>query len=231
MQKLVLFDVDGTLLNTLGAGRAAMVTAMRAVYGETGPVDDYDFHGKTDPAIVRELLRAAGCTDGRIESGFEQLWRLYYLELEKELAARDGRVFVYAGVRELLEWVSRDQRFVAGLVTGNMEPGAWQKLRACGLEGRFRFGAFGSDSERREDLPPLAADRAAEILGRPFRLEDAVVVGDTPADIHCARANSARVLAVATGRHTLNDLAGHGPDALVADLADTDLIVRFLGDG
>ncbi len=227
---LILFDVDGTLINTLGAGRSAMMTAMQAVYGETGPMDDFDFHGKTDPEIVRSLLRATGRSDEDVDRGLGRLWERYYRELEKELAVRDGRVFALAGVVALLDRLAGDDRFRSGLVTGNMERGAWHKLGACGLADRFGFGAFGSDSEHREDLPPIARDRAEATLGLSFRLEEAVVVGDTPEDIRCARASGARVLAVATGRHTIAELAAHEPDAVVPDLSDTDGVMRILLD-
>lgn len=228
---LVLFDVDGTLINTRGAGRAAMITSMRAVYSETGPIDSFDFHGKTDPEIVRGLLRAAGRSDEVVEQGLACLWERYYQELESELAARNGKMFTLTGVVDLLDRLEADARFRMGLVTGNMERGARHKLAACGLADRFLFGAFGSDSERREDLPPIARDRAESALGMAFRIEDAVVVGDTPQDIRCARASGAHVLAVATGRHTTEDLAAHAPDAVLEDLADTDEVMRILLDG
>jgi phosphoglycolate phosphatase-like HAD superfamily hydrolase len=228
--RLLLFDIDGTLVNTLGAGRSAIFTAMTEVYGETGPIDGFRFHGKTDPAIVRGLLRAAGHGDTWIERGFDRLWERYYEELENELAARDGRVFTYPGVTDLLERLGSDDRFCLGLVTGNMERGAWQKLRACGLDDHFGFGAFGSDSEHREDLPPLARDRAEASLGRSFVLGEAIVVGDTPEDINCARVSGARVLAVATGRNSIDELAEHNPDAVVSDLSDTNLVMRILSD-
>ena len=228
--RLLLFDIDGTLVNTLGAGRAALASAMRSVYGETGPIDSFDFHGRTDPAIVRGLLRAVGWPDAEIEARFEATWETYLGALDRELAGRDGRVHTYPGVRELLDVIEGDRRFATGLVTGNMEDGAWRKLQACGLAGKFIFGAYGSDSERREDLPPLARDRAQREYGRPFDLRTAVVVGDTPEDIRCARANGTRVLAVSTGRHTVEELRDHDPDALFEDLSDTTRVIRVLAD-
>jgi len=229
--RLLLFDIDGTLLNTLGAGKAALEVAMLSVYGETGPIESFDFHGRTDPAIVRGLLRSAGWADPEIEAGFDATWETYLQALDGQLAARDGRVRPYAGVAELLGAIEGDARFAAGLVTGNMEGGARRKLEAAGLAGRFGFGAYGSDSERREDLPPLARDRAESAYGRAFDMETAFVVGDTPEDIRCARANGARVLAVATGRHSVDELRKHQPDAVFEDLSDTSRVVRVLADG
>jgi phosphoglycolate phosphatase-like HAD superfamily hydrolase len=228
--RLVLFDIDGTLVNTLGAGKAALESAMLSVYGETGPIESFDFHGMTDPAIVRGLLRAAGWPDTEIEAGFEATWRAYLEMLDRELLGRDGRVHPYPGVVGLLDAVEADARFAPGLVTGNMEGGARRKLQACGLAGRFDFGAYGSDSENREELPPIALDRAEREYGRPFELRSAIVVGDTPEDIRCARANGARVLAVSTGRHTVEELRDHDPDVVLENLSNTSRVMQVLAD-
>ncbi|MBT8462003.1 MAG: HAD hydrolase-like protein [Gemmatimonadetes bacterium] len=228
--RLVLFDIDGTLVNSMGAGKAALESAMLSVYGETGPIAEFDFHGRTDPAIVRGLLRAVGWPDEEIEAGFDATWVAYLAALDRELAKRDGQVRPISGVRELLDAIAEDARFAPGLVTGNMEGGARRKLGAAGLAGRFGFGAYGSDSERREDLPPLARERAQVRYDRSFDMSAAVVVGDTPEDIRCARANGARALAVSTGRHTVAELSEHAPDAVVEDLSDTSRVVRMLAD-
>ena len=230
MARALLFDIDGTLVDSLGAGRAALTRAMIQVYGETGPIEGFDFHGRTDPSIVRDLLRARGKTNPWIEARFPTLWPAYYKHLDQELADRDGQVSVFAGVRPLLDRLIADERFVIGLVTGNMEEGAWRKLRAAGISEVFEFGAFGSDSGRRADLPPLAVARASERFGERFRVVEAVVIGDTPEDIKCARASGARVLAVATGRHEPAELRSHRPDAVVEDLSDTEEIVRILAE-
>ena len=228
--RLVLFDIDGTLVNSMGAGKAALEIAMLTVYGETGPIASFDFHGRTDPAIVRGLLRAVDWTDEEIEAGFEATWDSYLAALDRDLAERDGQVRTLPGVIELLEAIEGDERFAPGLVTGNMEGGARRKLRAAGLGGRFGFGAYGSDSEWREDLPPVARERAQRWYGRRFEMQTAIVVGDTPEDIRCARANGARALAVSTGRHSVEELQEHGPDAVFENLSDTSRVVRMLAD-
>lgn len=228
--RLLLFDIDGTLVDAVGAGKAALDSAMRQVYGETGPIEAFEFHGKTDPAIVRGLLRAAEWSDADIEDGFDATWAAYLDALDGELERRDGKVRPFPGVEHLLRALKGDTRFAPGLVTGNMEGGASLKLGAAGLGGRFRFGAFGSDSESRDELPPIARDRAEREYGRSFDLADAVVVGDTPDDIRCARANGARVLAVSTGRHTVEDLREYEPDAVFESLNDTSRVLRMLTD-
>jgi len=228
--RLLLFDIDGTLLNTAGAGRSALGRAMLEVFGETGPLDDFEFDGRTDPAIVRGLLRSNGRDDGWIDARVEGLWGRYCEELDGELARRDGEVAACAGVPDLLNALTAREDVTLGLVTGNVEGGAWRKLRACGLEGHFRFGAFGSDSELREELPPIAVARAGSGSGRRFGIEDCLVIGDTPEDIRCARACGARVLAVATGRYGLDELRTHGPDAALPDLAGERVVLDILGN-
>lgn len=228
--RLLLFDIDGTLLDTKGAGRAALRTALRVTCGETGPIDSFDFHGKTDPGIVRALLRAAGWEDREVDERLDDLWPTYLRELERELASRDGRVTPYPGVTELLDRLRADPRFALALVTGNVARGAWRKLGAAGLEDHFEYGAFGSDSEHRDALPPLALQRASRRLGRRVAPEDAWVIGDTPEDIRCARSSEIPVLAVATGRHRPEELHRHGPDHVFPDLGSIDAVLEALAE-
>ena len=230
MNRLILFDIDGTLVNTLGAGRAAIGTAITEVYGETGPLDDFDFRGRTDPSIVRGLLRSVGWKDESIDSSMPSVWNLYYERLEDELARLANAVDVYPGVPRLLDELEEHGGYAIGLVTGNMEEGANRKLAACGLAHRFAFGAYGSDSERREILPPVALERAQSLLGRTFDMTEAVVIGDTPEDIRCARANGARVICVATGRHSEDDLAAYDPDAIFGDLSNTGEVMSRIAE-
>ncbi len=218
MRKLLLFDIDGTLLDTQGAGRAALGSAMVDVYGETGPIDEFSFHGKTDPAIVRALLRAAGRPDQEIDAGLQALWLAYIDYLDDELASRTDILAICAGVTDLLAAAGAAGDLALGLVTGNVEAGAWRKLRACGLDGNFGVGAFGSDSEHREHLPPIAMERAHASLGITFRPDTVIVIGDTPEDVRCARSSGVTAVAVASGRYTGEELAEHRPDYLFETL-------------
>jgi phosphoglycolate phosphatase-like HAD superfamily hydrolase len=216
--KLVLFDVDGTLITASGAGRRALDRALREVYGTAGPIDSYDFRGGTDPQIVRDLLTLAGVEDRAIAAGEAALYRRYAELLEVEVGDGSG-VTLYPGVRELVEALAARADAVVGLLTGNIEAGARIKLRSTGLWPRFRLGAYGSDHADRTRLPRVAAERAEALVGRSFGGPDTVIIGDTPRDIGCARAFGARAIAVATGWHTAEDLAAHAPDDVFADFS------------
>lgn len=217
--KLVLFDIDGTLLSASGAGRRALDHAMRDVYGTAGPIDSYDFRGGTDPQIIRDLLGRAGLDETAIRAGEATVYRRYEALLEEEIGDGHG-VSVYPGVRELVRTLAARDDVVVGLLTGNIEAGARIKLRPTGLWPFFRLGAYGSDHADRTQLPPVAASRAERLVGRVFRGPDTVIIGDTPRDIGCARAFGAVAIAVATGWHSLEDLAAHRPDHAFPDFSD-----------
>ena len=221
---LVLFDIDGTLLHSAGVGRAAITSAMVAVYGTPGPIDELPFDGMTDPQIVRTLLRAAGLPDAEITEGLAGLWTEYTARLGDEIAERRAQMRPAPGVPELLD-VLEEGGATLGLVTGNIEAGAEGKLSAVGLWGRFPFGAFGCDDADRNALPPIALERAFRHTGRRYASSRAWVVGDTPHDIACARASELPVLAVATGRFSVDDLRRAGADAALPSLSDTNRVM------
>lgn len=225
--RLVLFDVDGTLLTARGAGRLAVGRALSAVYGATGPIERYDFRGKTDPQIVFDLMRAAGQEPDEIRRSLEQFYDAYIGELETLLA--DGtRVQLMPGVSELVTALARRDDVLVGLLTGNIERGARVKLRSTGLLPRFALGAYGSDDTDRRRLPSIACARALALTGHRFAFEYVTIVGDTPLDIDCARACGARVVAVATGHHAIEELSACGPDLLYDDFTDVAAVLRAL---
>ena len=226
MPKLVLFDIDGTLLLTAGAGRRAIAAALADEVGEAAVVDRVRFDGKTDPQIVAELLEAAGQTEARESERVARLCRRYLELLALELERPTTRTTVMPGVPELLDRLEARADAVLGLLTGNLERGAALKLRSGGLDpGRFRVGAYGSDAAHRPRLPEIAARRAEPFFGRVPSGAEVVIIGDTPADISCGTAISARALAVATGSYSVADLASYGPHAVFADLSATDEVV------
>ena len=229
--KLVLFDVDGTLLSTDGAARRAFHSTLLDVYGTAGPIETHSFAGKTDPQIARELLTAAGFDAPAIDSGLERLWTGYLARLSAELRAEGHRTAIMPGVPALLRRLEeRAADVTVALLTGNIEPGAALKLGSCGLEHHFAFGAFGSDDERRDRLPRLAVARARERTGHEFRGRDVVVLGDTPSDVSCGRGIGCRAAAVATGPFEAASLVDAGADIVWPTLEDTDAVVDWILD-
>jgi len=226
--KLVLFDIDGTLLLSDGAGRRAIQRALIEVFGTTGPLD-YHFDGKTDPQIVRELMRLAGHGDERIDLGMASLLTRYVECLHEELADRGHRAYTLPGVPQLLDALESKSNVILGLLTGNLEQGARAKLAAVGLDvGRFRIGAYGSDHEHRHELPAIARDRSRGVLGIDVPGERIVVIGDTPADLTCGKSLGASAIGVATGRYSVAQLLEHDPVAAFEDLSDTEAVVRAI---
>jgi phosphoglycolate phosphatase len=169
MHRLVLFDIDGTLLHSHGAGRRAMEAALLETFGTKGsPVYRYD--GKTDRQIVRDLMRGAGFEDAIIDARMSTLLDAYVAGLEREIASPHTRVEALTGVMQLLDALVHRKHCVVGLLTGNLEPGAQHKLTAAGIGfSRFAVGAFGSDHEVRAELPAIAQRRARERVGLHVR--------------------------------------------------------------
>ena len=229
MKRLILFDIDGTILSTNGAATRAFHRALLATYGTAGPIANHPFDGKTDRQIARELLRMAGLDDATITRSFQELWTVYLRALAAELGRPDSRMVVHPGVAELLDRLAQMQEdFVVGLLTGNIEAGATIKLSAVRLEHHFRFGAFGSDSEHREELPAVAVERARALTGQDYRGHDIVIIGDTPADMTCGLGLGVRSLGVATGRYAPDQLKDAGAWSVLTDLGDTDRVLDLL---
>jgi phosphoglycolate phosphatase-like HAD superfamily hydrolase len=219
VKRLVLFDIDGTLLSASGISARCLGEALLEVVGQTGPMHGYDYSGKTDPQIVRELMRGVGRGEEEIERRRPEVLERYARRLEASL--RPEHVRAKPGVPVLLGALERDVRVSLGLLTGNLERCAHTKLAALGLAGRFAFGAFGSDREDRYELPALAVARALEATGRAFAGDEVVIVGDSIHDVLCGRDLGARAVAVATGRTSLAALRSHAPAAALQDLSDT----------
>jgi phosphoglycolate phosphatase-like HAD superfamily hydrolase len=216
MTTVVLFDVDGTLVTTGGAGRRAMRAAFGEVCDAPHALDDVKLGGKTDPMILREGLEVIGrAFDAEL---VERILARYLDRLEAELV-RSAGYKVFDGVHAMLDAVARIEAAV-GLGTGNVERGAYLKLTRGALNERFTFGGFGSDAEDRTELIRAGATRGAARLGLPLEACRVVVVGDTPRDVRAAHGIGAVCLAVATG--------GYGVDAL--ERAGADLVVERLDD-
>jgi len=225
-RKLVLFDIDGTILLTAGAGRRAIVAALAEAVGPSPAFERIRFDGKTDPQIVAEMLEAAGQPEPREPARVRALCERYVGFLARELARPTTRTTVMPGVHALLERLEADAGVVLGLLTGNLAQGAALKLRSGGIAPeRFRVGAYGSDAAHRPDLPPIAASRAEAIFGRVPRGAEVVIIGDTPADVACGAGIEARALGVATGGYSVSDLEACGAHAVFLDLSETDAVL------
>ena len=228
--KIALFDIDGTILWSKGAGRRAMERALIANAGSSGAAD-HRYDGKTDRQIVREAMRHAGFSDGDIDAAMDRVIAGYLTELAVELDRADHGVEVLPGVREVLDALESRDDVVLGLLTGNVVSGAERKLRAVGIDfARFSVGAYGSDGEHRHDLPAIARDRASAHTGRPVSGASCVIIGDTPSDVACGRGIGARAIAVATGHFDVPSLRACDPHAVFADLTDTAAVVRAIVD-
>lgn len=229
--RLVLFDIDGTLLLSDGAGRRAIHRALIEIFGDTGPAD-HRFDGKTDPQIVRELMRSVGHEDAHIDERMEELFARYVVCLREELEDPQHHAAALPGVPELLDVLAQRDDVTLGLLTGNLVDGARAKLQAVGIDPElFRVGAFGTDHELRPHLPEIAQRRARETLGIEVPGSHVVIIGDTPADVECGRGIGARAIGVATGRYSTGELAAHGAVAVFESFVDTDaVVIAILGD-
>ena len=219
MRRLVLFDIDGTLLSAGGVSSQAMVDALVAGFGTAGAAFEYDYSGKTDPQIVRDLLRGAGISDERIDVGMNAVLEDYRRRLDARL--RPEHVRAKPGVEAVVDALAADTRVTLALLTGNIEPCARAKLAPLGLNRHFPFGAYGSDHEDRYRLPEVAVARATAHTGTTFSGEEVVIIGDSVHDVLCGRSLGVRAVAVATGRTSRERLAAERPHALLDDLSDT----------
>jgi phosphoglycolate phosphatase-like HAD superfamily hydrolase len=211
---LYLFDIDGTLVDTGGAGMAALEETTRTIFGDAGPA--LDLAGATDLGIVHGIHAhfQAEPTAQSITAYFE----LYQQRLDWNLSNGGFPYRVIDGAVTLLEHLSKRSDSTLGLLTGNIASGAASKVGYFGLAAFFPFGAYGCDHPDRNRLGPIALARAAAHAGRDFTAEETWVIGDTPKDIACAHAMGARCLAVATGRFTAAELKAHRADRIVESL-------------
>jgi len=228
-RKLVLFDIDGTILITAGAGRRAIMEALASEVENVAAFEGIRMDGKTDPQIVAEMLAAAGQPEPRESPRIQSLCARYVGLLARELERPTTRTTVMPGVRPLLDRLEAEPGVVLGLLTGNLAEGAALKLRSGGIAPeRFRVGAYGSDAAHRPDLPQIAARRAAALFGRVPSGAEVVIIGDTPADVACGAGIDARALGVATGAYSVAELEACGAHAVFQDLRGTDAVLEAI---
>jgi phosphoglycolate phosphatase-like HAD superfamily hydrolase len=225
MKTLLLWDIDGTLTLSGGAGMHALQAGLRREFGVARPLNDIDYAGRTDRWIMRQIFGKAGLPD--TEANLARLLNAYLTELPAALHNPSTRVL--PGVHAALTALAARPHFTQALLTGNVEQGARIKLGHHGLSDYFPFGAFADDGEWRNDLGPVALRRARERLGVEFPPERVFVIGDTPHDIACGKVIGAQTIAVATGQYSMDELHAHRPVKVFPDLSDTAAFLRSVG--
>jgi len=226
MQKrLLLFDIDGTLIHSGGAGIEALKRALKERFKIDDDLHDIEIAGMTDSGIVISILKKhkLPTTNENVAAFLDS----YVHFLSKELPQRKGELL--PGVLDLLQKLKNRKRVVIGLLTGNLSRGARLKLGHYGVWHFFEFGAFADDHHDRNELGAFARNRAKEKHGREFAADEIDVIGDTPRDIACGKALGARTIAVATGTWSREKLADHYPDFLIDDFSDVDRLIDTLG--
>ena len=210
--KLLLFDIDGTLVRLDGAGLRALDKTFFDFFGIKDVVFSINFFGKTDIRIYEEIAEAAGIDNDLLNKNINDIMEKYleYLKIEIEKISVNP---VIEGVYDFLNTASQKQDIILGLLTGNIEYGGYTKIRKWGLFDFFSFGAFGSDSKFRSDLVDIAVNRAKKKYNVPhFEKKEIFVIGDTPLDIKCAKDNGVVSVAVATGKYSVKELSEFNPD-------------------
>ena len=225
--QILLFDIDGTLIRSGGAGKAAMEDALRDEFGTREILDRVSYSGRTDPAIARELLEVHGLEPS--DANVKRLKAAYLRLLPNALQQHGG--IVLPGIRDLLRRLRTQDRVVLGLLTGNLRAGAECKLGHFDLWNYFAFGGFADGIPDRDDVARHAKREVERFLGRDVDSRDVWVIGDTPLDVKCARAIGAKAVAVATGWHTLDELKAAKADWLLRDFEDSIELQREWGVG
>ena len=220
VMKLLLFDIDGTILKTDGLGRRLIEDMLSRLCGRSITAEQVSFSGKTDPQIVQEILLRNGLSARKAAALIPEALTAYVETARRAIAPQ--HIEVLPGVRALIDHLATRDDVQLALLTGNHEITAYCKVEAAGLGGFFPFGAFGSDHADRAELPPIAVRRAHDHTGRPFAGKDVVIIGDSENDVWCGRGIGAFSVAVCTGFTDRATLAAQTPDLLLDDLCDPD---------
>jgi len=227
MAKLLLFDIDGTLIDSHGAGGAAILDAAEEYFGvQRGQLPPLQLAGSTDPAIAMDVF--AMVKRSHTPEAISAFLDLYLAHLQRRLHQEDFSGFMLPGVVPLLDSLREKNDAHLALLTGNVRRGAEIKLTRHSIYDRFIDGAFGCDHHDRDQLGPIALNRLQQATGTPYDIADVIIIGDTPKDIRCAAAFGAKCLAVATGQYSVAELSAHTPWRCVESFADVPAIVDIL---
>ncbi len=224
--RLLLFDIDGTLIHSGGAATRAINRAFEKIYGVQNAMDGIRADGKTEPLILREIFNKHLSRDF-IPDEAENIYKEYVNFLREEIT-KTTNFTIISGIKEMLESVSDKRDIILGIASGNIEKGAQIKLRHSRLDSYFKFGAFGSDSENREVLIRIAILRGSKLYNEGRNYSEVFVIGDTPMDIIHGRAAGAKVLCVATGSYSLGELRKYKPDYSIENYDDIESVVNIL---
>lgn len=222
--KFILFDIDGTLIDSGGAGVRALNLTFEKVFSVPNAFRSISMAGKTDLQILTEGLRLHGIDSAN--GAFSEFFAAYADLLEKTMDA--GRGHVKAGIREALDLLEKTEGFTLGLLTGNIERGARIKLEAFGLAGYFDIGAYGDDDADRNRLLPIAVEKLRNTRALEIDYKNCIVIGDTPRDVECSKPYGAYSIGVATGPYSYDHLEEAGADAVFCDLSDTAGFLNLL---
>ncbi|HED31987.1 MAG TPA: HAD family hydrolase [Prosthecochloris aestuarii] len=226
-KKLVLFDIDGTLLKVSGMNRRTLIDALVSVYGTEGSAGTHNFAGRMDSVIIYEVLQNAGLSRSQITKSFEKVKQIYIDLFRQRAKAED--IELMTGIPSLLDALAARKDILLGLLTGNFEGSGRHKLLLPSINHHFSFGAFADDAWHRNDLPSIAIKRAQQCSGNRFLPEQVVIIGDTEHDIRCAKTINANCIAVATGTYTASSLEKHGADTVFENFSQTaEVIDRIL---
>jgi phosphoglycolate phosphatase len=232
--EMVLFDVDGTLVDTAGAGRFALQNAFIATFGVDAVTSAENnravrFAGMTDPAIIEALATAGGVLPERLGEHYTSLVATFYTLLESEMKRLDGKARVLPGVTALLEQLDNMKTIRTGLITGNMEDGARIKLEPFDLNRFFASGGFGSDHHDRREVARIGVGKMCELYRLRVQPEQVVIIGDTEKDVDCARANGYRSIAVQFDWVSKRRLMASKPDIYLENLSNLAACLEAIG--
>ena len=225
LKKVLLFDIDGTLVLSGGAGLRAMSRAFERVYGVADALKNLNLAGRTDSSIIEDALRASDLQ----ADGLDEFKSVYFELIEEEIRRPLPGKRVMSGVETLIPELAGRPHLALGLLTGNWEMSGRIKLAHFGLSGYFPFGAFADDSGQRDRLLPFALRRAERLSGERIRPQQAIIIGDTPADILCGKPHGAVTVGIGAAHYSIDQLREYEPDALFESLEPTAELLDLLG--
>ena len=225
--RLILFDIDETLISSDGAGRRAIGKALAEMFDVDLSNIKVSMSGKTDPQILTEILSAGAIAESEINARMKEILDIY-ISLLQEQIDKSKSYIIHKGVPEILDVLVKTENAFLGLLTGNIETGARMKLNRFDLNKFFPIGAFGSDSANRMDLPKIATDRGNNHYQIEFAPEEVTIIGDSIYDVMCAKGFGAKSLAVNTGVTRREMLVEQNPDFLFDDLSDTEKVLEAI---